>query len=316
MRTAGRNRKREDKRKQHISRVKYAACVTGLLLLIAAAFWMPQAVFAAQSYYQGRHMVMEETMGEREISRLGIGYEYDVRTRMEEFVQGIVAGRQYYAIASDYELDEAEQEEILRILVTDVGVKYTNEMTLGYVEMGFNDFVFEESKMYVITDKKFESGIAFSCLYLELSNSWYKRIQILMDMEDHTIYFMRAILPGKQMAKWPELPAYLAEFDNYLSLVDVSYHYGQYYYADAPADGSVDGGRAAWIEQEQKEGFYRLIGENYYDYTVPICYEENFLHMDFMVHFGDLETRADAGLREIAELIPEFAADPLPVWNL
>lgn len=310
MRTAGRNRKREGRRKQHISRVKYAACVTGLLLLIAAAFWMPQAVFAAQNYYQNSHLAME-VVGEREISGFDAGYEHDVRTRMEQFLQGIAAGRQYYAIASDYELSEERQGEILTSLPKNEGILLASDMSVNLISLYVSDLVVEDCKRYAIFDENFESGIAFSCLYLELSSDLYRSIRILMDLEDDTIYYVKVESAGIGTEMFgvsrKVLQGYLDLYSRTVPFYSVGDNYGQYYHADSFWEDIGDGKVTTRVKTQDMPNYFHKIGEEEFVWTVPIFYQDETLSLDFMMHLMESEFAVEVGIHEIGELIPELA---------
>ncbi|MCH5342703.1 MAG: hypothetical protein J1E64_01600 [Acetatifactor sp.] len=312
MRIVGRKRKREDKRKQHISRVKYAACVTGLLLLIAAAFWMPQAVFAAQNYYQNSRLAME-AVGERKISGFDTGYEHDLKTRMEQFLQGIAAGRQYYAIASDYEMSEAEEKELLTSLPKNEGIWLAQNMTANLISLYVNDLVVEDCKRYAIFDEKFESGIAFSCLYLELSSDLYRSIRILMDLEDDTIYYVKVESAGIGtemfgMSKG-ELQDYMDLYGSTTPFYAVANYYGQYYHADNLLVDTGDGMATTRVKMQDLPNYFHKIGEEDFDWTVPIFYGDEALSVDFMMHLMENEFAVEVGLHEIGALVPEFAEE-------
>lgn len=311
MRTVGKKARIEEKEKSHASRIKYTACVVGMLFLVAAAFWMPQAVFAAQNYYQGSHLTMEAVGGDREISGLALGYKYDVRTRMEEFARGVASGRQYYAVVSDYELSEDEQEEILNSLPGDVYMMYTYGLTMNLISLGYSDLAVEDCKRYVIFDQNFESGIAFSCLYLELSSDLYSSVQILMDLEDDTIYYVKAASKrgGTEMFGMSkrEVKLYIDLFDSVTFTYEVSEHYGQYYHADSFFVERDDGVWVTRVGMEDWPEYLRQVGENSFAYAAPIIYGDDVLSLDVIMQMEESGFTAAVGLREIGELIPEFS---------
>ncbi len=317
-------RKDHCKRKKKESwdlRGRYFFCITGLLLVIAVAFWLPQAVFAAQNYYQGSRLV-SGMADEQVFASFDTNYEYDVKTRLEEFARGVAEGRQYYALASDCELSEEELHQIVMEIHEQDWTGYTYTATNGVLDL-YYDFVLDDCRRYVIYDGNFESGIALSCLYLEMSlqddsqKNVYPKVRVLIDMEDGTIYAAEisadsASISNRQKIAKQALLDYLYYFiRNMVDKDAIAHSYEQYYQAsDYRVSYSDDGTAAESYSEVRSDAIRNRRGENYYDLFLPIFFEEESLQMWFSTRLEDDETLCSGvGIEEIRQLIPEFAED-------
>lgn len=192
------NKVKGRKKKTGLPAAPYACCAVCLLAVIAAALLLPQAVFAVQDNYQVNNTVREkrDSMG---LANLNLSYEKNLKNRMTAFAKGLAEGKSFHVTSTDYELGDelgylqdalVRNERMLYYIIWDF-------LTLSEEMLYDSDYLSEildgeaECRRYIIYDEDYSNGIAFSCLYMNLPLSEGRRIQALMDTEDHTIYYLK-----------------------------------------------------------------------------------------------------------------------------
>lgn len=294
----------------------------GLILAISASFWAPKAVFAVQDHYQAGSV----TPGARdvlELARFDLEYEHDLSVRLQNFAAQLAAGKEFYAVATDFKEDEINEEMIDGILKdSNDWIEVSFELTGGAVSWAFlSDMELVSSKKYVIFDGDFDAGIALSCLYVELYSAYYGNVYALFDLEDSTIYYYEV----EVNADIPELWGYVRHNKSYENFYNdweapywIAYYYGMYYQSNTIIDTENEMINEKILMDSNMSpevwglGFSRLLTENHVSFSVEMPFQEESLHMKMELQHdaGEFETiKAVVGLAEIGDLIPEFNRD-------
>lgn len=176
------------KRKRSI--LVYGLGTLGLVLLVTAAFFGPQIVFAVQDDIRcGATVSMSPE--DVDITSFNTGYEPDLYKRLNRFAEGLAEGRQYYVTVQDMELtsevadwmtsDRGYAQESFMILAWDFGL--IPEEVFGYNLISW--------KRCVIYGDDFAEGVNFILWYLELGNNDEPVVRLLVDGETGEIYGIR-----------------------------------------------------------------------------------------------------------------------------
>lgn len=209
-----------DNRKKHVhkksaigktgGRMLYAAGAVGLILLLVFSFYAPQLIFGLRDKYLCRDIVREEQEN-TDVTLLGAAYEASLGRRMRTFSVGLERGRDYYV--SSHKMPVTQ--EIYEILDEKDMVLYQLElievmMDIGIISYSFqNGFTVNDWKQYVIYSDEYKEGVNFIIWYLEIEGSDGKRMELLVDAEDATLYGVYAerntVLSVDQAKKWSRL---------------------------------------------------------------------------------------------------------------
>lgn len=308
----------------------YIICVLLMLVLLIGAVTGPQLLFAVQDSHAQNDIYLGERDG-MDVTALNSDYPRELQTRMLSLSSGLAEGRQYYAYATDYEVNE----ECYTIVENAVWLKEGQEWQDWAVILidsiplfpdayyGFNTYGYDVTvwKRYVICDENFEEGVAIMAWYFEIRLSEEMQIKLLVDTEDYTLY-----------AIWFDNieDYYMYRFDtNLITMMSV---YWLYYY---DADNAVDKMYEKYLEEmgvmdDESVVASAIIGEEYAtrseeynedilaeklkmlistkQYDLPLLYGENQLNWKLQMTEDDLShtPKLCMGVQEIWELIPEF----------
>ncbi len=167
--------------------------ISGLAVLIFAAFMLPRLLFAVQD---------RERMGEvGQGSRLGINfaaleenYEASRISRLGRYAQGRESGKDYYVSEVAFELSFEEQAEILEkaYVQAPIWLMENVQAALGrrfFGAMGRDSWVeISDWKKYVVYDAE---NVSFICWYADVLLDSGESIRMLLDAEDGSFYYMQ-----------------------------------------------------------------------------------------------------------------------------
>lgn len=322
----------------------YAGCILLLSMVIAGAFFLPRGVFYLQDRYQmGNTTVKEQAVAD--VTDLNLTYEKELGKRMSDFASDLYLGRRIFTAFEESALDEKEgtylEEQLYRndmLFSMLLSLYDVNMISYDIIDGDYlNDLLIKEGakgKRYVIYDGDYANGIAFSCLYWEVQMPEGNRLQVLMDTEDHTLYYLSvsmgepyqydmdqvnetvAMMREKEIHSIYDLKtgSYLKEFNGFTE-EDLYYNFlyvqRRYYEADL-----LNENPDMETEQDLGDGIELVeeavgMDESLWYLSMPLPYGKNEIHAEVSVLLDDREADGTVylfsfGIREIGELIPEF----------
>lgn len=196
--------------------VQYMAGLSGLVLLIAAAFLIPQFIFRVQDDILCGDTVLGQRM-HLDVEAMRTDYEKELPVRLENFVNGLMAGDVFYVTSQDMEIDQ----EIQEYLYSDMGLYQgiINSLSaIGLIDIWGRDFTINQWKRYVLYSDNYAKGVNFILWFIELQDS-EEVLKLLVDGEDGTIYALKTEvgLPADDFRKgnydyWAQMKSYLGEY--------------------------------------------------------------------------------------------------------
>ncbi|MDE5588693.1 MAG: hypothetical protein K2J60_06080 [Acetatifactor sp.] len=184
------NKKKSENNRRKRSILAYGLGTLGLVLLVTAAFFGPQIVFAMQDDIRCSAVVSMSPEAV-DITSFNTGYETDLYKRLERFAKGLAEGREYYVTVQDMELTT----EIADWMASEQG--YYQEgfqvlrWNLGLIPDEVFDFNLISWKRCVIYGDDFAGGVNFILWYIELGNNDKPAARLLVDGETGEIYGVR-----------------------------------------------------------------------------------------------------------------------------
>lgn len=181
--------KSEYNRRKH-SILAYGLSTLVLVLLVTAAFFGPQIVFAMQDDIRCG-AVVSMSPEDVDITSFNTGYETDLYKRLERYARGLAEGREYYVTVQDME----PTTEITDWAASEQG--YYQEgfqvlcWTLKLIPEEIFDYNLISWKRCVIYGDDFAGGVNFILWYLELGNNDEPVVRLLVDGETGEIYGIR-----------------------------------------------------------------------------------------------------------------------------
>lgn len=299
----------------------YVICISGLLILIAAAFLVPQLIFATQDNLRERNISLENR-GNMDIAKLNLTYEKSLSKRMTSFSQGIAQGKKYYVAATSYEVGDsmANEEDLYDIVQS---ILYQSIMSLlldmGYIGYDGKSWDIESDmqawKRYVIYDEDFQNGAALMAWYMEWQLEGGDRLRVLADTETGILYFAQ-IDCSKEMKKNIRMTAYdiTLSSDSAYSIdrtinrdyeTDKANQESEYWEEQLEGDNISKVYNAKGSIISEMEQFAKDFEPEEYVLEIPLSYGGNVLN--FRLEYLEQENRLVMGITEIGELIPEFA---------
>lgn len=307
----------------------YFICISGLLILIAGAFLVPQLIFATQDNFRERNISLEKREN-LDITKLNLTYEKSLSKRMTSFSQGIAQGKKYYVAATSYGVGEgyADNEEMNSIAQSMI---YQN-ITILLFDMGFApedilkgwdyENVTQNWKRYVIYDEDFQNGAALMAWYMDWQMDGGVRLRLLADTETGTIYFAKADYPEEMKTYIQDCMAditFSVDYAYYLdNIINVDYetdkaNQSSEYWKESVMYSELYGKEnksinyGAEIEKVimQREEFFNNYEPQEYVLEVPLSYSGNVLN--FKMEYLEQENKLVVGVTEIGGLIPDFA---------
>lgn len=286
------------------NRRKYALCLMGLLSAVVAAFFSPQLFFFLQDSYRLQNM-RQETRQSLDIEGLQFSYAQSVRLRMADLAQGLAEGKTYHTAATDYEIEESRQQEVLNDLQS---FFYENTWFYPmsewqYVIEAFNNqpMKIETCKKYVIYEEDFTNGAAIIAWYVGCTKDDGSYVKLLVDINEDIIYYMESsesikeeelIKMGYEIGSWShinkEILYYQREF------------YNDYYQGDYVGDE---------IYNEYAAQTADKLWQPVMNWEIPY----DSCHIDFEADFwneidenGSMTCHSRMGVSQIGSLIPEL----------
>lgn len=192
---SGENRMRKSRTKSEQSRNRRGVLLCGLgalglVMLVTAAFFGPQIVFAMQDDIRCGRIVSLSPL-EVDITSFNTNYELDLYKRLERFAQGLADSRQYYVTVQDMEptadiadwmaSEQGFFHDRFQALVWNLGL--IPEELFGYSLIGW--------KRCVIYGDDFAGGVNFILWYIELGNNGETVARLLVDGETGELYGIR-----------------------------------------------------------------------------------------------------------------------------
>lgn len=328
----------EKKKKQNEARHKFSYYVTEVLVIgtvVAAALFLPQLIFRVEDNI----LCNDTALGKREsmnVAALSTAYEKSLAARMNHFAQGLAENKKYYATSQELTVND----ELKEYLYSDRGFYQDYIQVFLYYLVPFEiweDYYSVVSwKRYVIYSENFEEGVNFILWYIELQDNDGGKFKLLTDAEDGTIYAIKT-----EDSSLSGSGHYYKEFIEMLRYGDRAIEAWAYFalYYKALSDDRQD--VFAWAEQMGID--MRAVSEadsGSYDAEIGIYNEdevkrqilkafsyqnEDESRIRFLIPYGDNELDAvlyieerekksfylfpnvTAGIRQIYEMIPEFA---------
>lgn len=177
------------KAQRNVRPIFFMGGALGVILLVAAAFFGPEIVFAMQDDIRCGDVVAVNPE-ELDITSFNTGYETDLYKRLTRFAEGLAAGDQYYVTVQDMEvtpeltewMNEKKYEEDMQNLTWSLGVLPEEQM---------DDYQVLRWQRCVIYGDDFAGGVNFILWYLELGIDDEPMVRLLTDGETGAIYGVR-----------------------------------------------------------------------------------------------------------------------------
>lgn len=166
----------------------YAAEILVIGTVVMAAIFLPQIIFQVEDEI----LCSDTTLGKREsinVESLSTAYEKSLAERMRNFAYGLADNKKYYVTFQDLEVNE----ELTKFLYSDAGLYqawiqdfvYYNLIPVMIWESYYSVVTW---KQYVIYSDHFEEGVNFILWYIEMQDEDGGTLKLLTDAEDNTLY--------------------------------------------------------------------------------------------------------------------------------
>lgn len=304
----------------------YFFCIIGLLIIIAAAFYVPQFLFETQDGFRERNVVVEKR-DRLDITKLNLSYEKSLSKRMSSFSQGMLQGKKYYVAATEYtEEDYSEDNQELYNVVENI-IPYSYSVMLMYQEGFLPEAIFypfdkvnvlNALKRYVIYDEDFQNGAALMAWYVDLNLEGTIRLRILADTETGTIYYAQVDYPEKMKSyilDCAEIFIYNAEVAYYAEeSVNIEYETDK---AKQDLEGEIisyekgteiniyDESKGILTYEQKIKEFWKTYKPQEYIRNMLLSYDGS--ELEYKIEYYEQENRLVFGVTEIGRLIPDFA---------
>lgn len=312
------SRKNQKKPITKQNRLKYVLCIVGMVLLVAAAFFLPQIVFSVQDGYQ-MQTTETEVRNSLEVSMLNSTYEKDLNTRIRNFLN--MQDRTVTAI--DYEFsNKSELRELLdSVFLQDwFAVLYDNVMMSYILWVGYSSELPVEvldCKKYLVHSREYQDGVALMMWYLDLYlEEIDARVRLLVDTESNTIYYAKITDVGYEEVNLteyeePAMSTEVLEKDLFQLGQVIRSCYGIYhtYYE---ADDTVPFNQYDSSESPKEEDWYisYALDEDKVSVSSQMPFGELCTYFIFKLEIKDgIYQDIDMGLSSVAEMIPEMMQD-------
>lgn len=295
----------QDRKKRKI----YMKYIFAICILLTGAVFGPQLLFAVQDMHN-----QESTwLGARDsmdTTALNVRYTEVLGERLNNYAKGLAEDKKYYANVTDYKVDV----ECYKLMDTVWNSEWVSLFD-AYLAVGIYESIYvegynvEQWKRYTIYDEEFENGVAFMAWYFELNTGDGKKIKLLVDTEDYTLYYA-------EMEVVEKVYDYYGFDDRVKKATSELLEYIMYYYGAETEEKTFN-------VKERKDA-YSVVGvvedsvievvkdymvymrEGLYNIILP--YEEGWLHWELELTEESKEKpeRISIGIMQIGELIPEF----------
>lgn len=292
----------KNKKRKRIKNVRiYGVCMSGLLLLVIAALFLPQVIFTIQDRYL---MTGTEVEARRslDVSQLNSLYEKQTHDRMSNFIHMDLQTATITSI--DYDLmEDTEIEEQVRAIL-----QQTWSAPLNVIKDFTSDtsIIVQNCKKYIVYGNENENGVALMMWYYDIYlDALDSRMRLLVDSETDTIYYVKVMIDeGYNMAAAKAYDySYSIELI-YLIFYNLDY-YNTYYEAELESfrfdEESLKKGEVWYVDTESEDEGYTLHAAlPYGELSVDFLFE-NIWRNDVNI--------ISMGIHEIGNLVPEMIQD-------
>lgn len=160
-----------------------------IILLITAAFFIPQMIFQIQD----RILCGDTVLSQREninVEVLSATYEKSLAARMTNYAEGLAEAENYYVSSQELDIND----EVSDYLYGDKGLFQELVFVLtdgGLLSPEIGDYNVTQWKQYVIYSENYAKGVNFILWYIEMENEYGERLKLLADAEDGTLYALK-----------------------------------------------------------------------------------------------------------------------------
>lgn len=298
-------------------RLRYGICTFGLVILVAAAFLVPQIIFAVQDELRVKNTVTEER-GALDVAKLNLKYESNLRNRMSHFAQ---KKNYYVTVVENDKTDENELRLQLESLLDNYGLLTATDRFYGLfydliVSNGISASDVLKWEKYIIYGDDFKDGIALMVCFLDIDLMDGSRIRILVDTETNTFYYLSITVPNfvseyrysnnsavMQNGSFTDSLWDGMETGKNAGYLDLFIFYANYYECDSfDETRGIDSDFADQIT-------YEYINKNNSRASFLLNYGESDLN--FMIHtiVSEDSRQISIGITQVGELIPGLAED-------
>lgn len=169
----------------------YIITASILTLLIALAFFTPQIIFQVQDMIlcKDTSLSRQENVN---VESLSTTYEKSLETRMTDYAEGLAGDDAFYVASQNLSINEELSAyfysdsciygDFMSALI------YARLLPYDLWEM---EYAVSQWKQYVIYSDNFTKGVNFILWYIELQDSAGRTFKLLADAEDGTIYAVK-----------------------------------------------------------------------------------------------------------------------------
>lgn len=278
----------------------YLLCVVLLLILVIAAFILPQSVLL----FQDKQIMNDIRLAERsglDYSAVDMEYVMDMKERISKFARGIAEGKQYF-ITSSEATDSLNDAELIDMIMMQEWFWIIWDM--GQIELDKEINIQVLSKEYfVIYNNDTNDGASFVCWYFQLHKENEYDLNILIDAKDYTLYYAEVYNQNTRNTK--------SHYEYYLDMGTWEYlpEYFLYYYESdeffRKAESDADAGNTSII----LNGYEDMITRDFQrgEFSQSFSYESSSL--TFSVYLTDEKHMGFSGvcfgIQELIDLLPE-----------
>ncbi len=173
----------------------YAAGMAALVLLVAAALFLPRMVFRIQDACQCRGYQLS-VRKEQDITLLSTSYEPSLYQRLLHYAEDIQTGREIYVTSRELE----PNQELSDFLDSSIGLKQDAVAVLADMDIVPYSMIYDSRvstwTQHVIYNDSYAGGVNFILWAVELQTKDGSRFRLLLDAETGSVYGVSA--------KWQE----------------------------------------------------------------------------------------------------------------
>lgn len=261
----------------------YLICWLVLILFVFASALGPGLILAGQDYYRMERPFLKQN-GSLDLANLNYAYGKPMREKLDDFAQGLAAGKQYHTAFTEYEINQEVQDLKQHFIQSEEGPLLLLQI-FGRVSLSdASDVEIKACKKYVIYEEEFTNGAAFIAWYLQMEINQEIDLRVLMDIDSDTIYYAAANNINR-MAVIRNLE--YATVDYY----ELCYYSYEYYESDYEEHS---------VKSTIREGDFDTV-------LWPLLYERSTLDFEIKeLYEMDMIVCEKIGIRQIGELIPEL----------
>lgn len=208
--------------------IQITLIMVGVVIL---AFFIPGFLFRLQDGENLSH-IRTEKRDVLDVAKLNLEYERDPGKRLMRFA----ATDQFYITSTDYTMTNENQSELNDIFDQVYNQEWFDIMMYSvdssvWTEQCLKQFLKEPPsaavwKKYIICGNNIDDGVIIMAWYAEFTTAEGGRMEVLMDSETQTIYYLELSSPlGKEAYRMP------SEDEAFYSFIENVRYYIDYYYA-------------------------------------------------------------------------------------